>query len=129
MLRDGKPTGQQRRFVLTNGTVGEVVANSTSRGGSTVLTSVVAGRGGRCTAHADLSAAERGALTVGPSVVDRPAPGRTASSTSVLRLGGDGTLHREFLGDDKQPRTYSRAEELRGCVCLRCACRPTTGTS
>ncbi|MFI1741551.1 hypothetical protein [Streptomyces sioyaensis] len=74
------------------------------------LTTVVAGRGGRCTAHADLYAAERGALTVGPSVVDRPAPGCTASSTSVLRLSGDGILHREFLGDDKQPRTYSRAK-------------------
>ncbi|MEU7430365.1 serine/threonine-protein kinase [Streptomyces sioyaensis] len=215
VLRDGEPTGQQRRFVITNGTVGEVVANSTSLGatyecrsdgklvsvtshdghpalrldttvvrsvpagrcsalgehtleagsgttltwaaagrtavlhragpadgtvpagflgtwqrrpddgagtgtqrltiqrapaGSTVLTTVVAGRGGRCTAHADLYAAEGGALTVGPSVVDRPAPGCTASSTSVLRLGGDGTLHREFLGDDEQPRTYSRAK-------------------
>ncbi|MFG2831894.1 serine/threonine-protein kinase [Streptomyces sp. NPDC048434] len=211
VLRDGAPTGQQRRFVITNGKVGEVVANSTSLGatyecrsdgklvsvmahdghpalrldtkvvrsipagrcaalgehtleagrahtltwaaagrtatlhrtaaaavpsgylgtwqrpnadgygsqrltltqapaGSTVLTTVVVGRGGRCTAHADLYAAEGGALTVGPSVVDRPAPGCARSSTSVLRLNGDGTLHREFLGDDKQPRTYSRAE-------------------
>ncbi|MFI2187313.1 serine/threonine-protein kinase [Streptomyces sioyaensis] len=215
VLRDGEPTGQQRRFVITNGTVGEVVANSTSLGasyecrsdgklvsviahdgrpalrldttvvrsvpagrcsalgehtleaggagtltwaaagrtavlhrtgpadgtvpagflgtwqrrpdngadtgtqrltiqrapaGSTVLTTVVAGRSGHCTDHADLYAAEGGKLIVGPSVVDRPAPGCTASSTSVLRLGGDGTLHREFLGDDKQPRTYSRAE-------------------
>lgn len=42
--------------------------------GSTVLTTVVVGRGGRCTAHADLYAAEGGKLTVGPSVVDRPAP-------------------------------------------------------
>ncbi|MGW7487116.1 serine/threonine-protein kinase [Streptomyces sp. NPDC054786] len=211
VLRDGAPTGQQRRFVITNGKVGEVVANSTSLGatyecrsdgklvsvtahdghpalrldtkvvrsipagrcaalgehtleagrahtltwaaagrtatlhrtaeaavpsgylgtwqrpnadgygsqrltltrapaGSTVLTTVVVGRGGRCTAHADLYAAEGGALTVGPSVVDRPASGCAPSSTSVLRLNGDGTLHREFLGDDKQPRTYSRAE-------------------
>ncbi|MFI0905691.1 serine/threonine-protein kinase [Streptomyces sioyaensis] len=213
VLRDGEPTGQQRRFVITNGTVGEVVANSTSLGatyecrsdgklvsvlsrggrpvlrldttvvrsipagrcsalgehtleaggagtltwaaagrtavlhrtgpadgtvpagflgswqrrpgagagtqrltierapaGSTVLTTVVAGRGGRCTTHADLYTAEGGALTVGPSVVDRPATGCTTSSTSVLRLDRDGTLHRRFLGDDEQPRTYSRAE-------------------
>ncbi|MFF8790053.1 serine/threonine-protein kinase [Streptomyces sp. NPDC015125] len=213
VLRDGEPTGQQRRFVITNGTAGEVVANSTSLGatyecrsdgklvsvtahdghpalrldttvvrsvpagrcaalgehtleagngttltwaaagrtatlhrtgpaqstvpagylgtwqrpnadgygnqrltlaqapaGSTVLTTVVVGRGGRCTAHADLFAAEGGKLTVGPSVVDRPAPGCAPSSSSVLRLNGDGTLHREFLGDDKQPRAYSRAE-------------------
>ncbi|MEU8685827.1 serine/threonine-protein kinase [Streptomyces sp. NPDC048611] len=213
VLRDGEPTGQQRRFVITHGKVGEVVANSTSLGatyecrsdgklvsvtrqdghpalrldtdvvrsvpagrcaalgehtlvaggadtltwaaagrtatlhrvapadgsvpagllgtwrrtdddgygsqeltvrqapaGSRVLTTVVVGRGGRCTAHADLYAAEGGKLTVGPSVVDRPAPGCTPSSTSVLSLGGDGTLHRAFLGDDKQPRGYSRVK-------------------
>ncbi|MEU8993833.1 serine/threonine-protein kinase [Streptomyces caniferus] len=213
VLRDGEPTGGQRRFVITNGKVGEVVANSTSLGttyecrsdgklvsvtahdghqalrldttvvrsvpegrcaalgehtleagdggtltwaaagrtatlhrtspaeesvpdgylgtwqrpnadgygsqrltlkrapaGSTVLTTVVVGRGGRCTAHADLYAAEGGKLTVGPAVVDRPAPGCAPGSTSVLRLNGDGTLRREFLGDDEQPRTYSRAE-------------------
>ncbi|QIK07934.1 serine/threonine protein kinase [Streptomyces sp. ID38640] len=213
VLRDGTPTGQQRRFVITHGTVGEVVANSTSLGatyecrsdgklvsvtrqdghpalrldtkvvrsvpagrcsalgehtleeggadtltwaaagrtatlhrvapadgtvpsgflgtwrrpnddgygsqqltvkqapaGSTVLSTVVVGRAGRCTAHADLYAAEGGKLTVGPSVVDRAAPGCTPSSTSVLSLAGDGTLHREFLGDDKQPRGYSRVK-------------------
>ncbi|MGW2394859.1 serine/threonine-protein kinase [Streptomyces lydicamycinicus] len=213
VLRDGEPTGQQRRFVITHGKVGEVVANSTSLGatyecrsdgklvsvtrqdghpalrldttvvrsvpagrcaalgehtleegaagtltwaaagrtatlhrvapsdgtvpegflgtwrrpnddgygsqqltvqpapaGSRVLTSVVVGRGGRCTAHADLYASEGGKLTVGPSVVDRAAPGCSPSSTSVLSLGGDGTLHREFLGDDKQPRGYSRVK-------------------
>ncbi|MEU6326399.1 serine/threonine-protein kinase [Streptomyces sp. NPDC047049] len=213
VLRDGEPTGQQRRFVITNGTAGEVVANSTSLGatyecrsdgklvsvtahdghpalrldttvvrsapagrcaalgehtltagragtlawsaagrtatlhrtgpaesavpprylgtwqrpnadgfgtqrltltrapaGSRVLTTVVMGRGGRCTAHADLFAAEGGTLTVGPSVVDRPAPGCAPGSSSVLRLNRDGTLHRELLGHDKQPRTYSRAE-------------------
>lgn len=213
VLRDGTPTGQQRRFVITHGTVGEVVANSTSLGatyecrsdgklvsvtrqdghpalhldttvvrsvpagrcaalgehtleeggagtltwaaagrtatlhrvapadgsvpagflgtwrrpnddgygsqqltvkqapaGSTVLRTVVVGRGGRCTAHADLYAAEGGKLTVGPSVVDRAAPGCTPSSTSVLSLAGDGTLHREFLGDDKQPRGDSRVK-------------------
>ncbi|MFH8567818.1 serine/threonine-protein kinase [Streptomyces sp. NPDC017993] len=210
--RDGTPTGQQRRFVISHGKVGEVVANSTSLGasyecrsdaklvsvtagdgrpglrldtkvvksvppgrcsalgehtllpgsagtltwaaagrtatlrrtapaaetvpatflgtwqrpnadgfgtqrltikrapvGSAVLTTVVVGRAGRCTAHADLYSAD-GKLTVGPSVVDRAAPGCSPSSTSVLRVGGDGTLRREFLGDDKQPRTYSRAE-------------------
>ncbi|MEW1749062.1 serine/threonine-protein kinase [Streptomyces angustmyceticus] len=213
VLRDGEPTGGQRRFVITNGKAGEVVANSTSLGttyecrsdaklvsvtehdghpalrldttvvrsvpegrcaalgehtlragpghtltwaaagrtatlhrtgpseesvpagylgtwqrpdddgsgsqrltlkrapaGSTVLTTVVMGSGSRCTTHADLYAAEGGRLTVGPSVVDRPAPGCAPSSTSVLRLNGDGTLRREFLGDDTQPRTYSRAE-------------------
>ncbi|WP_405839545.1 serine/threonine protein kinase [Streptomyces platensis] len=213
VLRDGEPTGQQRRFVITHGKVGEVVANSTSLGatyecrsdaklvsvtrqdghpalrldttvvrsvpagrcaalgehtleegaagtltwaaagrtatlhrvapsagtvpegflgtwrrpnddgygtqqltvkqapaGSTVLTAVVMGRGGRCTAHAALYAAEGGKLTVGPSVVDRAAPGCAPSSTSVLSLGPDGTLHREFLGDDKQPRGYSRVK-------------------
>ncbi|MGA5563902.1 serine/threonine-protein kinase [Streptomyces platensis] len=213
VLRDGEPTGQQRRFVITRGKVGEVVANSTSLGatyecrsdgklvsvtrqdghpalrldttvvrsvpagrcaalgehtleegaagtlrwaaagrtatlhrvapadgsvpegfvgtwrrpnddghgtqqltvrqapaGSTVLTTVVLGHGGRCTAHAYLYAAEGGKLTVGPSVADRAAPGCAPSSTSVLSLGGDGTLHREFLGDDKQPRGYSRVK-------------------
>ncbi|MER0480933.1 serine/threonine-protein kinase [Streptomyces sp. Edi2] len=213
VLRDGEPTGQQRRFVITNGTVGEVVANSTSLGatyecrsdgklvsvtahdghpalrldtkvvrsvpagrcsalgehtlragtggtlnwaaagrtatlhrtgpaetavpagflgtwqrtdadgygsrrltlaqapaGSKVLTTVVAGPGGRCTTHADLFAAEDGRLTLGPSVVDRPAPGCAPGNSSVLRLNRDGTLHGEFLGHDKQPRTYSRAE-------------------
>ncbi|MFG2532653.1 serine/threonine-protein kinase [Streptomyces sp. NPDC048516] len=213
MLRDGEPTGQQRRFVITNGTVGEVVANSTSLGatyecrsdgklvsvtahdghpalrldtkvvrsvpagrcaalgehtlqagkggtlnwaaagrtatlhrtgpaqaavpagligtwqrpnadgygsrrltlkqapaGSTVLTTVVAGRGGRCTTHADLFAAEGDRLTLGPSVVARPAPGCAPGNSSVLRLNPDGTLHHEFLGHDKQPRTYSRAK-------------------
>ncbi|MFE1174974.1 serine/threonine-protein kinase [Streptomyces sp. NPDC058773] len=213
VLRDGTQTGQQRRFVITHGKVGEVVANSTSIGaayecrsdgklvsvtrqdghpalrldtevvrsvpagrcaalgehtlvesgadtltwaaagrtatlhrvapagatvpagllgtwrrpnddgygsqqltvrqapaGSTVLTTVVVGRGGRCTAHADLYAAEDGKLTVGPSVVDHAAPGCAPSSTSVLSLGGDGTLHRAFLGDDKQPRGYSRVK-------------------
>ncbi|MFC9878661.1 serine/threonine-protein kinase [Streptomyces libani] len=78
--------------------------------GSTVLSTVVVGRAGRCTAHADLYAAEGGKLTVGPSVVDRAAPGCTPSSTSVLSLAADGTLHREFLGDDKQPRGYSRVK-------------------
>ncbi len=210
--RDGTPTGQQRRFVISHGKVGEVVANSTSLGasyecrsdaklvaatagdgrpglrldtkvvksvppgrcsalgehtlrpggagtltwaaagrtatlrrtapaaeqvpaaflgtwqrpnadgfgtqrltikrapvGSPVLTTVVVGRGGRCTAHADLYSAD-GKLTVGPSVIDRAAPGCAPSSTSVLQVNGDGTLRREFLGDDKQPRTYSRAE-------------------
>ncbi|MDT0461196.1 serine/threonine-protein kinase [Streptomyces sp. DSM 41527] len=209
VLRDGVPTGGQRRFVISNGKVGEVVANSTSLGttyecrsdaklvsvtthdghpalrldttvvrsvpegrctalgehtleagdggtlawaaegrtatlhrtgpadtsvpagylgtwqrptddghgtqrltlaqapaGSTVLTTAVVGRGGRCTAHADLYSAQGGKLTVGPSVVDRPAPGCAPGSSSVLRLNGDGTLHREFLDDDKQPRTY-----------------------
>ncbi|WP_260639496.1 serine/threonine-protein kinase [Streptomyces angustmyceticus] len=213
VLRDGEPTGGQRRFVITNGTVGEVVANSTSLGttyecrsdgklvsvtghdghpalrldttvvrsvpagrcaalgehtlregrggtlvwaaagrtatlhrtgpaeesvparflgtwqrpdddgrgsqrltlrrapaGSTVLTTVTEGLGGRCTAHADFYAAESGGLTVGPSVVSRPAPGCAPGSSSVLRLNGDGTLRREFLGDGEQPRTYSRAE-------------------
>ncbi|SEC08584.1 Serine/threonine protein kinase [Streptomyces sp. 2224.1] len=213
VLRDGEPTGGQRRFVIINGKAGEVVANSTSLGttyecrsdaklvsvtahhghpalrldttvvrsvpegrcaalgehtleagdggtltwaaagrtatlhrtapaeesvpdgylgtwqrpdadgygsrrltlkrapvGSTVLTLVVAGRGGRCTAHADLYSAKGGQLTVGPSVVDRPAPGCAPGSSSLLRLNGDGTLHREFLDGDKQPRTYSRAE-------------------
>ncbi|WP_407551688.1 serine/threonine-protein kinase [Streptomyces sp. Pv4-95] len=210
--RDGTPTGQQRRFVISHGKVGEVVANSTSLGasyecrsdaklvaatagdgspglrldtkvvksvppgrcsalgehtlrpggagtltwaaagrtatlrrtapaaeqvpaaflgtwqrpnadgfgtqrltikrapvGSPVLTTVVVGSGGRCTAHADLYSAD-GRLTVGPSVIDRAAPGCAPSSTSVLQVNGDGTLRREFLGDDKQPRTYSRAE-------------------
>ncbi|MFJ9417042.1 serine/threonine-protein kinase [Streptomyces sp. NPDC101227] len=211
VLRDGDPTGQQRRFVITNGKVGEVVANSTSLGatyecrsdgklvsvtapdgrpalrldtkvvrsipagrcaalgehtleageagtlrwaaagrtatlhrsgpatetvpaaflgtwrrpdadgngtqqitieqapaGSTVLTTVADGPAGRCTAHAYLYAAEHGRLTVGPSVIDHPAPGCEPSSTSVLRRNGDGTLRRDFLGRDKQPRTYSR---------------------
>ncbi|MFI9052607.1 protein kinase [Streptomyces sp. NPDC053427] len=214
VLRDGEPTGQQRRFVITNGKVGEVVANSTSLGatyecrsdgklvsltahggrpalrldtkvvrsvpagrcaalgehtleaggagtlrwaaagrtatlrhtgpatetvpagllgtwqrpaadgsgtqrltikrapaGSTVLTTVVDGPAGRCTAHADLYAAEHGRLTVGPSVIDHPAPGCSPSSTSVLHLDGDGALRRDFLGRDKDPRTYSRAPE------------------
>ncbi|WP_241721002.1 serine/threonine-protein kinase [Streptomyces lydicus] len=211
VLRDGEPTGGQRRFVITNGKVGEVIANSTSLGttyecrsdaklvsvtthdghpalrldttvvrsvpegrcaalgehtleagdggtlswaaagrtatlhrtapadtavpagylgtwqrptddgtqrltltqapaGSTVLTTTVVGRGGRCTAHADLYSAQGGKLTVGPSVVDRPAPGCAPGSSSVLRLNRDGTLHREFLGDAKQPRTYSRTK-------------------
>ncbi|MFE0193647.1 serine/threonine-protein kinase [Streptomyces sp. NPDC058989] len=211
VLRDGEPTGQQRRFVISNGKVGEVVANSTSLGatyecrsdgtlvsvtahdgrpalrldtkvvrsvpagrctalgehtleagsagtlkwaaagrtatlhrsapsagtvpagylgtwqdtatgaaqrltlrqapaGSTVLTTVVEGPAGRCTARADLYAAQDGELTVGPSVIDRAAPGCDPSSTSVFRLGADGTLHREFLGHDKQPRSYSRVE-------------------
>ncbi|UKY51184.1 serine/threonine-protein kinase [Streptomyces inhibens] len=213
VLRDGAPTGQQRRFVITNGKVGEVVANSTSLGatyecrsdgtlvsltahdgrpalrldtkvvrsipagrcaalgehileagsagtlkwaaagrtatlhragpaeervpagylgtwqrpdadghgsrrmtikqapaGSTVLTTVVVGPGLRCTAHADLYAAVDGKLTVGPPVADPAAPGCAPGGTSILRLNDDGTLHREFLGDDKQPRTYSRAE-------------------
>ncbi|MEU9114889.1 protein kinase [Streptomyces sp. NPDC048483] len=211
VLRDGTPTGQQRRFVIANGKVGEVVANSTSLGatyecrsdgklvavtthdgrpalrldtkvvrsvpagrcaalgehtleaggagtlrwaaagrtatlhragpatgtvpaalvgtwqrptsdgtgaqrltlkrapaGSTVLTSVTDGPAGRCTAHAALYAAEDGRLTVGPSVIDHAAPGCVPSSTSVLRLNDDGTLRREFLGGDKQPRTYSK---------------------
>ncbi|MFG2140443.1 serine/threonine-protein kinase [Streptomyces sp. NPDC048650] len=212
VLRDGTPTGQQRRFVISHGTIGEVVANSTSLGatyecrsdgklvsfttddgrpalrldttvvrsipagrcsalgehtlrpgpagtltwaaagrtatlrrddavsgtvpdafvgtwqrtddggsgtqrltikrapaGSTVLTTVIDGPAGRCTAHADFYASGAGALTVGPSVIDRPLPGCEASSTSVLRLGGDGTLRREFRGTDKAPRTYGRA--------------------
>ncbi|UQA94512.1 serine/threonine-protein kinase [Streptomyces halobius] len=211
VLRDGTPTGQQRRFVISHGKVGEVVANSTSLGrtyecksdgklvsvtagdgrpalrldtkvvasvpagrcsalgehtlepgngntlkwaaagrtatlhrlsataetvpsaylgtwqrstangsshrltvkrapvGSRVLTAVVDGPNGRCTAHADLYSAE-GKLTVGPSVIDRAAPGCAPSSPSVFRLHEDGTLRREFLGGDKQPRTYSRAE-------------------
>ncbi|MGW1792151.1 serine/threonine-protein kinase [Streptomyces tubercidicus] len=213
VLRDGEPTGQQRRFVISHGKVGEVVANSTSLGatyecrsdgtlvsvtqqdghpalrldtkvvrsvpagrcaalgehtlkeggdstltwaaagrtatlhrvapadgtvpdgflgtwqrpdddgygsqrltirqapaGSRVLTTDVIGRNGHCTAHASLYAAEHGKLTVGPSVVDRSAPGCSPSSTSVLSLSGDGTLHRAFLGDDKQPRGYSRVK-------------------
>lgn len=211
VLRDGEPTGQQRRFVISYGKVGEVVANSTSLGvtyecrsdgtlvsltahdgrpalrldtkvirsvpagrcsalgehlleagsagtlkwtaagrtatlrrsapgadavpagylgtwqdtdagtgrqltirqapaGSTVLTTAVEGPAGRCTSHATLYAAQDGALTVGPSVLDRQAPpGCAPNSSSVLRLTGDGTLHREFLGDDEQPRRYSRA--------------------
>ncbi|MFJ8675533.1 serine/threonine-protein kinase [Streptomyces sp. NPDC093589] len=212
VLRDGTPTGGQRRFVISRGKVGEVVANSTSLGltyecrsdaklvavkaddgrpalrldtkvvrsipkdrcsalgehtlepgaadtlkwaaagrtailhragkaaetipaaylgswqrpnpdgygtqritikrapvGSTALTTVVEGRGGRCTAHADLYSAE-GKLTVGPSVVDTPAPGCRPSSTSVFRLNGDGSLRREFLGAEKEPRTYTRGE-------------------
>lgn len=38
------------------------------------------------------------------------AHGAAHSSAAVLRLGGGGTPPREFLGDDKQPRTYSGAE-------------------
>ncbi|WP_407287041.1 serine/threonine-protein kinase [Streptomyces sp. BP-8] len=211
VLRDGEPTGQERRFVISNGTVGEVVANSTSLGatyecrsdgtlvsvtahdgrpalrldtkvvrsvpegrctalgehtleagsagtlkwaaagrtatlhrsapsdgtvqagylgtwqdtaagaaqrltirqapaGSTVLTTVVEGPTGRCTAHATLYAAQDGKLTVGPAVLDRTAaPGCTPSNTSVFHLAGDGTLDREFLGGGEQPRRYSRA--------------------
>ncbi|MFG2224460.1 serine/threonine-protein kinase [Streptomyces sp. NPDC048644] len=211
VLRDGTPTGQQRRFVISHGKVGEVVANSTSLGrtyecrsdaklvsvtdedgrerlrldtkvvksvpvgrcaalgehtlrpgprgtlewaaagrtatlhrseraaeivpdgylgtwqrqnddgvrsqrltikrapvGSSVVTLVTEGDGqGRCTAHADLYSAE-GKLTVGPTVVDRPAPDCRPSRTSVLRLNGDGSLRREFPGRDPSPRTYSR---------------------
>ncbi|KPC62877.1 serine/threonine-protein kinase [Streptomyces chattanoogensis] len=211
VLRDGEPTGQQRRFVISRGKVGEVVANSTSLGvtyecrsdgtlvsvlahdgrpalrldtkvvrsvptgrcaalgehtleaggagtlrwaaagrtatlhrtrpaaetvpaaflgtwqrpapdgtgtqqltikrapaGSTVLTTLVEGPAGRCTAHAALYAAENGRLTVGPSVIDHAAPGCEPSSTSVLRLTADGALRRDFLGKDEAPRTYSR---------------------
>ncbi|MEV0371395.1 serine/threonine-protein kinase [Streptomyces sp. NPDC050636] len=75
--------------------------------GSTVLTTVVESRNGRCTAHADLYSAE-GDLIIGPSVVDIAAPGCEPSSPSVFHLTDDATLHREFLGGDKEPRTYSR---------------------
>ncbi|MCB5908569.1 serine/threonine protein kinase, partial [Streptomyces sp. SF28] len=212
VLRDGTPTGQQRRFVISHGKVGEVVANSTSLGrtyecrsdaklvsvtdgdgrerlrldtkvvkslpagrcaalgehtlrpgprgtlewaaagrtatlhrstraaetvpdgypgtwqwqaddglqsqrltvkrapvGSSILTLVTEGGSGRCTAHADLYSAD-GKLTVGPTVVDRPAPDCRPSGTSVLRLDGDGGLRREFPGRDPRPRTYSRAD-------------------
>ncbi|TJZ42325.1 serine/threonine protein kinase [Streptomyces piniterrae] len=209
VLRDGAPTGQHRRFVISRGKLGEVVANSTSLGptyecrsdaklvsvtaddgrpalrldtevvrslpsgrcsalgehtlepgdggtlkwsaagrtatlhrlnpatetipaeylgtwqrptadggtnsitikqapvGSTVLSTVVENGNGRCTAHADLYSAE-GDLTIGPSVVDIAAPGCEPSSPSVFHLTDDATLHREFLGGDKEPRTYSR---------------------
>lgn len=212
VLRDGAPTGQQRRFVISHGKVGEIVANSTSLGrtyecrsdaklvsvkgadgrealrldttvirsvprgrcaalgehtlrpgadgtlewtaagrtatlhrtgraaetvsadylgtwerartggagvqrltirrapvGSPVASLVTEGPAGRCTARADLYSAA-GGLTVGPTIVDHPGPGCRPGSSSVLRLTGDGTLRRTFLGNDEQPRTYSRAE-------------------
>ncbi|MFI8995449.1 serine/threonine-protein kinase [Streptomyces sp. NPDC053542] len=204
--RDGVPTGQQRRFVISHGSVGEVVANSISLGatyecksdgklvsasdteglrldttvvrsapegrcsalgehslkrgpqrntlvwsaagrtatlrpaghevvpsaylgtwerpnadgvgtqrvtiertpvGSPAVTIDVRGSGGHCTARADFYSAD-GKLSVGPSVVQRRAPGCAASSSSVFRIAGDGSLVREFRGNDKQPRTYTK---------------------
>ncbi|WP_037959994.1 serine/threonine-protein kinase [Streptomyces violens] len=206
--RDGVPTGQQRRFVISHGSVGEVVANSISLGatyqcksdgklvsvsaaeglrldttvvkstpegrcsalgehslkrgpqkntlvwsaagrtatlrpaghevvptaylgtwerpnadgvgtqrvtiertpvGSPAVTIDVQGSGGHCTARADFYSAE-GKLSVGPSVVQRPAPGCAASSSSLFRIAGDGSLVREFRGNDKQPRTYTKVQ-------------------
>ncbi|MEU7488755.1 serine/threonine-protein kinase [Streptomyces sp. NPDC042319] len=205
--RDGVPTGQQRRFVISYGSVGEVVANSISLGatyecksdgklvsvsdadglrldttvvgsapegrcsalgehslkrgprgtlvwsaagrtatlrpaghevvptaylgtwerpnadgvgtqrvtiervpvGSAAVTIEVRGSGGHCTARADFYSAD-GKLTVGPSVVQRRAPGCTASSSSYFRIAGDGSLVREFRGNDKQPRSYTKVQ-------------------
>ncbi|POX42063.1 serine/threonine protein kinase [Streptomyces sp. Ru73] len=205
--RDGVPTGQQRRFVISHGSVGEVVANSISLGatyecksdgklvsvsdaggmrldttvvgsapegrcsalgehvlkrgphgtlvwsaagrtatlrpashevvpkeylgtwqrpnadgiGTQVLTIErtpvgspavridVRGSGGHCTARADFYSAD-GKLSVGPSVVERRAPGCAASSSSFFRIAGDGTLVRTFRGDDKQPRAYTKVQ-------------------
>ncbi|GAA0468128.1 serine/threonine-protein kinase [Streptomyces olivaceiscleroticus] len=205
--RDGVPTGQQRRFVISHGSVGEVVANSISLGatyecksdgklvsvsdadglrldtkvvrsapegrcsalgehslkrgahgtlvwnaagrtatlrpadhevvptaylgtwerpnadgvgtqrvtierkpvGSPAVTIEVRGSGGHCTARADFYSAD-GKLTVGPSVVQQRAPGCTASSSSYFRIAADGSLVREFRGNDKQPRTYTKVQ-------------------
>ncbi|MFI9030314.1 serine/threonine-protein kinase [Streptomyces sp. NPDC053560] len=205
--RDGVPTGQQRRFVISHGSVGEVVANSISLGatyecksdgklvsvsdadglrldttvvhsapegrcsalgehnlkrgprgtlvwnaagrtatlrpaghevvptaylgtwerpnadgvgtqrvtierapvGSAAVTIEVRGSGGHCTARADFYSAD-GKLTVGPSVVQRRAPGCTASSSSYFRIADDGSLVREFRGNDKQPRSYTKVQ-------------------
>ncbi|MGI5469674.1 serine/threonine-protein kinase [Streptomyces sp. CA-132043] len=205
--RDGVPTGQQRRFVISHGSMGEVVANSISLGatyecksdgklvsvsdadglrldttvvhsapegrcsalgehslkrgprgtlmwsaagrtatlrpaghevvptaylgtwerpnadgvgtqrvtierapvGSAAVTIEVRGSGGHCTARADFYSAD-GKLTVGPSVVQRRAPGCTASSSSYFRIAGDGSLVREFRGNDKQPRSYTKVQ-------------------
>ena len=70
----------------TTATAAQQLTIEQAPAGSTVLSTVVEGRGGRCTAHADLYAAEGGKLTVGPSVVDRAAPGCAPSSTSVLKV-------------------------------------------
>ncbi len=86
VLRDGEPTGQQRRFVISNGKVGEVVANSTSLGATYecrsdgTLVSVTTHDG-------------RPALRLDTKVVRSVPEGRcTALGEHTLEAGSAGTL-------------------------------------
>lgn len=208
VLRDGVSTGQQRRFVISRGSVGEVVANSISLGatyecksdgklvsasgglrldttvvkstpegrcsalgehtlkagpqhtlqwsaagrtatlrpsgqdrevvpqpylgtwtrpnadgvgtqrltiartpvGGPAVTIDVRGSGGHCRATANFfsAAPSAGKLVIGPAVVQQPSAGCAPSSSSNFRIASDGTLVREFRGNDKQPRTYTK---------------------
>ncbi|MEU3710554.1 serine/threonine-protein kinase [Streptomyces catenulae] len=123
VLRDGVPTGQRRRFVISHGKVGEVVANSTSLGGTYECRSdakLVSVRDGE----------DRPALRLDTKVVRSLPPGRCAAlGEHTLRPGPDGTLRWAAAGRDATLRRIAPAAERVPDGFLGAWERPTGGGS
>src|SRR5690606_236115 len=99
--RDGEPTGQYRRFVISHGKIDEVVANSISLGTDY-----------ECKSDGKLVAAGR-AVELDTKVVKRVPSGRcSALGSHKLTSTSDGTLKWEAAGRSATLRRIEPPEQL-----------------